>query len=332
MFSRQFLAAVVAAAAISQAAAFAPSAGLTGVSRRMPLRSAASPRTLRLPSHVGGAKMMAKMLESGEMELTDEECDKLKLPYSTTIPVDSVSEIQGELTSIADEEIRKLARQIGVAPEQEPYPGYFEDVTRLGLDDAVMGTTSMNPASMYGPDGKAYAPWMVGKVLENAPKRARKSESADEVQFMMAGRGAELNGAAGGGLNARLLGDEVRLTFVVGEESNSKGYRITKRRGGSEDADYALVADFLTPGANLNSGQMNGEYSYVDPGTEPGVWVYRVQEQDNDDKRTTLSQTIIEVASNSDKVKTLVAGGLIVTFLAASAYFGQAVDPMNGIN
>jgi hypothetical protein len=52
---------------------------------------------------------------------------------------------------------------------------------------------------------------------------------------------------------------------------------------------------FLRPGANLNAGQLNGEYSYVDPGTTPGVWVYRVQEEDLEGKRSTLSQTIIEV-------------------------------------
>jgi hypothetical protein len=108
-----------------------------------------------------------------------------------------------------------------------------------------------------------------------------------------------------------------------------------------------LVADYLTPGANLNTGQINGDYSYVDGSTEPGtphpircvfvrvcvcvcvcvcvmthahtrthththtyiytgVWVYRVQEEDMDGKRSTLSQTIIEVASNTDKIKTLV--------------------------
>ena len=25
---------------------------------------------------------------------------------------------------------------------------------------------SANPAGLYGPDGKAYAPWMIGKVPE----------------------------------------------------------------------------------------------------------------------------------------------------------------------
>jgi len=331
MFARSFLAAVVAMSAIAQSSAFAPSSGLASMSRRMPLRST-SPRALRRPVHVGGVKMMATMLENGDMKLTAEECEMLKLPPDTVIPPDSVAEIQADLQNIADDEVRKLARQIGLNPEEEPYPGYFEDIERLGLTDANMGTSSVNPASMYGPDGKPYAPWMVGKVMENAPKRERPKQSEDDVNFQWQGRGAELSGAGGGGLNARLLGDEVRLSFQVGDEENSKGYRITKRPGGSEDDAYKLVADYLTPGANLNSGQMNGDYSYVDGETAPGVWVYRVQEEDLDGKRMTLSQTIIEVPSNSDKIKTLVAGGLIVAFLGAFTFLGQSVDPMNGIN
>ena len=104
--------------------------------------------------HVGGVKMMATMRENGEMQLTEEECEKLKLPANTVIPVDSVAEIQKELQDIADDEIRKLARQIGLQPEQEPYPGYFEDIERLGLNEKNMVASSANPAGMYGPDGK----------------------------------------------------------------------------------------------------------------------------------------------------------------------------------
>ena len=33
------------------------------------------------------------------------------------------------------------------------------------------------------------------------------------------------------------------------------------------------------------------------------MWVYRVQEEDMDGTRSALSQTIIEIASNEDKVK-----------------------------
>lgn len=276
--------------------------------------------------------MMATVLENGEMELTDEECEKLKLPLNSVIPVESAAEIQATLQSIADEEITKLARQIGTNPETEPYPGYLEDVARLGLNDEKLLNNSSNPGGMYGADGRAYAPWMVGKVQEDVKRKPRVQKSQDEVEFMWAGRGAELSGLGGGGLQASLLGDEVRLYFQVGKEENSKGYRIQKRPGGSEDDAYSLVADYLTPGANLNAGQMNGEYSYVDGETTPGVWVYRVQEEDMDGKRTTLSQTIIEVQSSSDKIKTYVAGGLILALGGAAYYFGAELDPMNGIN
>ena len=276
--------------------------------------------------------MMATVMENGEMQLTDEECEKLKLPPNSVIPAESAAEVQASLQSIADEEITKLARQIGTNPETEPYPGYFDDIARLGLTDEKLTSTTSNPASMYGPDGKAYAPWMVGKVQEEVVRKPRVQKTQDEVDFMWAGRGAELSGAGGGGLQARLLGDEVRLSFIVGKEENSRGYRITKRPGGSEDNAFSLVADYLTPGANLNAGQLNGEYSYVDGETSPGTWVYRVQEEDMDGKRMTLSQTIIEVPSTSDKIKTYVAGGLIVSLLGAAYWFGAAVDPMNGIN
>jgi hypothetical protein len=241
---------------------------------------------------------MATLLDSGEMELTLEECEKLKLPPNAVIPAESVAEVQGQLQDIADEEIRKLARQIGTKPAEEPYPGYFDDIARLGLTDDTLTSTSINPASMYGPDGKAYAPWMVGKVQENVVKKARPKKSQDEVDFMWAGRGAELAGAGGGGLQAKLLGDEVRLAFTVGKEDNSRGYIVSKRPGGSEDDAYKIVADYKTPGADLGAGQLNGDYSYVDGDTTPGVWVYRVQEEDLDGKRMTLSQTIIEVPSN----------------------------------
>ena len=108
----------------------------------------------------------------------------LKLPMDAVIPAESVPEIQQQLQDIADEQVKKLARQIGTAPAEEPYPGYFDDIARLGLtDEDVSGSSSMNPASMYGPDGKPYAPWMVGKVLENAPKRPKKQRTQDEVDF-----------------------------------------------------------------------------------------------------------------------------------------------------
>jgi hypothetical protein len=111
-----------------------------------------------------------------------------------------------------------------------------------------------------------------------------------------AGRGAqELAGAGGGGLNSQLVGDEVKLSFAVGKEENTRGYVITRRPGGSDDSAYEVVADYLTPGSELGAGKLNGEYSYVDGSVVPGTWVYRVAEEDVDGSRTVLSQTIIEV-------------------------------------
>jgi hypothetical protein len=205
------------------------------------------------------------------------------------------------------------------------------DVERLGLEESNLGTSSKNPGGLYGPDGVAYAPWMIGKISEGPSKKRVSTKTEAELKFEYDGRGQELAGAGGGGLNSALAGDEVKLSFNVGVESNTRGYVITRRPGGSDDATYKVVADYLTPGANLNSGALNGEYSYMDGSVEPGTWVYRVAEEDVEGKKTILSQTIIEVPSNSDKTKTLVASAVLGGFLTVLTLIAIKSDPMNGI-
>jgi len=271
--------------------------------------------------------MMGKLLESGELELTDEECDALKLPVNSVIPESSVSEIKQKLQDIADEDVRTLFRQVGKG-EEEAYPGYWEDLERLGLDESSLG--SENPGNLYGPDGRAYAPWMVGKVAEKVSAKRVDSKSKREREAEFAGRGAELSGV--GGLQSKLLGDEVRLEFSVVDEEESKGYIISRRPGGSGDEAFQVIADYLTPGAMLAAGNLNGEYSYVDGSVTPGSWVYKVQEEDAEGNKTYLSQTIIEVPSNSDKVKTLVSAAVLGGILTALTVAGISLDPQNGIN
>jgi len=271
---------------------------------------------------------MVTVLESGELQLTEEECEKLNLPPDSVIPADSAEEIQGRLQEFEDEAVRKLFRQIGQSPDEEPYPGYWADIERLQLDEFSAGTSSINPASLYGPDGKPYAPWMIGKVSEGPSKLKGDGKSEEQRKFEYAGRGQELSGT---GMSCKLLGDEVRLAWNVGEETNSKGYVVVRRPGGSDEEAFKTVADYLTPGAMLGAGAINGEYSYVDGSVSPGVWVYRVMEEDLDGKRMFLSQSIIEVPSSADKTKTLVAGGILVTLLAIGAFLGTLADPQNGL-
>jgi hypothetical protein len=272
--------------------------------------------------------MMGQILSNGELQLTDEECEKLSLPPNSVVPVENVEEFQAKLQSMYDDDVRKLARQIGTKPTEEPYPGYYADIERLGLDDKTLVSGSANPAGLYGPDGKAYAPWMIGKIAENVERKPRAAKSKEDASFEFSSRGQELSGV---GLVARLLGDEVKLSWTVGKEENSRGYIVTKRPGGADDSAFQLVADYQTPGASLAPGSIDGSYSYVDGDVSPGVWVYRVQEEDISGVRTGLSQTIVDVPSNSDKVKTLVAGFSIVTILGIFAAFALNADPQNGL-
>lgn len=270
--------------------------------------------------------MMGTMLDSGELELTEEECEALKLPPNSVIPVSSVDDIKQRLQEIADEDVKKLFRQIGKG-EEEAYPGYWADLERLELDEDSLG--SQNPGNLYGPDGRAYAPWMVGMAEKVSVKR-QDTKSKEQREAEWVGRGAELSGV--GGLESKLLGDEVRLEFSVVDEAESKGYIISRRPGGSGDEAFQVIADYQTPGANLNAGMINGEYSYVDGSVTPGSWVYRVQEENLEGSKTYLSQTIIEVPSNSDKVKTLVSAAVLGGILTALTVLGVSLDPQNGIN
>lgn len=108
---------------------------------------------------------MGQILPNGELQLTDEECEKLKLPPNSVVPVENVEDFQAKLQTMYDDDVRKLARQIGTTPEEEPYPGtapeqifrliaafprlsvvtasppppgYYEDVKRLGLNDQTL--------------------------------------------------------------------------------------------------------------------------------------------------------------------------------------------------
>lgn len=141
--------------------------------------------------------------------------------------------------------------------------GYWEDIERLGLDEFSAGTSSVNPASLYGPDGVPYAPWMVGKVSEGPSKLSKSpalvdvlgelwcdesssgadvgvrggaegdGKTTEQREFEYAGRGQELSGS---GMSCKLLGDEVRLGWNVGSESNSK---VTSRRNPSRFSTFS---------------------------------------------------------------------------------------------
>ncbi|KAJ1492616.1 hypothetical protein T484DRAFT_1930759 [Baffinella frigidus] len=316
---------------VSFAAAFQAPGGAILRTRAAPSLSLRAPSSApRAFNRAAGVKM-AVLLDNGELKLDSEECAKLKLPADSVIPADSAEEIQGRLQEFEDEEVRKLFRGLGPSPDEEPYEGYWADVERLGLEESNLGTSSINPGSLYGPDGVPYAPWMVGKVSEGRTKKRPSTKTEEELKFEYDGRGQELAGAGGGGLNSQLVGDEVKLSFNIGTETNTRGYVITRRPGGSDDSAYKVVADYLTPGASLNSGAIRGEYSYVDGSVEPGTWVYRVADEDMEGRKTILSQTIIEVPSNSDKVKTLVSAAVLGAFLTGLTLFAINADPMNGL-
>ncbi|GJD10917.1 hypothetical protein Gasu2_50810 [Galdieria sulphuraria] len=129
-----------------------------------------------------------------------------------------------ETQSISIEEANSLS-------EKEPYPGYYRDMEQLGLKPQPQkddGLKVGGAKSLYRADGTPYAPWLIGKVMEDPrPLTSRKKPSAS-------GRLAadpQLQEIAGVGLKARILGDEVELVWSTDKEENNIGFVVQRRRG-----------------------------------------------------------------------------------------------------
>ncbi|KAK4535133.1 hypothetical protein CDCA_CDCA04G1158 [Cyanidium caldarium] len=225
---------------------------------------------------------------------------------------------------------------------KEPYPGYYNDMARMGIDRAEAEKQlrakqmSKRPsprqkiggkASLYRPDGTPYAPWMIGVVNEDATP-VRSVQRRSDARGRLAGdpQAQEISGV---GLRARPVGDgQVELRWSTGDEANNVGFQISRRQGGT--TEWEMVADYRSAPAQLKSqGVQGGAYRYIDrppPGTS--TWVYRVSDADAAGNVSDLSQTLVEIVSSEDrKRQTMLLVGLIgvMTVVAAVAYLADPI-------
>lgn len=239
----------------------------------------------------------------------------------------------------AEEEAEKV---IGVDVPPEPYPGFYADMLRSGLsqEDAeaqaykvqVRKDPSLAKASgklggeksLIGADGKALAPWMKNVRTDLAPKVIGKKGDA---RGRLAGdpQDQELSGQ---GLQWKLLGDELELTWATGREDNNRGFVITRRQGKSEM--WRTVSDYKDKPAELASkGSQGGNYSFLIP-VEPGSWIYRVSDEDGTGKISDLSQTLVDIDSSADSSNRLAALGALLFVIFGFVAFSLINDPLSG--
>mmetsp|Transcript_19326 Transcript_19326/g.77289 ORF Transcript_19326/g.77289 Transcript_19326/m.77289 type:complete len:239 (+) Transcript_19326:407-1123(+) len=223
----------------------------------------------------------------------------------------------------------------------EPYPGYYADLERSGLDPVeemkkkaarAQGKSEKKKkvggkASMYRSDGTAYAPWMVGAIIEDVDSMGVKSKSDAVGSLRTDPQAQEL---AGVGLKYKSLGDELLLTWSTGSERSNQGFVIRKRKGKTDE--WIKIADFDSHPAELTSkGAQGGDYSWLDKSPEPGTWIYRVSDIDKNGVQSDLSQTIVELQSEGEQRVQIAALIGLIAFLVLFGAVAANIDKLSGL-
>jgi len=189
-------------------------------------------------------------------------------------------------------------------------------------------------SNMFNENGVAYAPWMVNQIDDEAyeaAKMMRKQRKLKQKAEMVASEGAsystdlQADEISGQGLKYKVVNEEVELSWSTAGES-CLGYKVQKRAARTDQ--WMDTASYETWAPLQSKGAKGGSYTYVDPDTETGDWIYRVVDVEADGKSTVLCQAMIEVQSKGDQVvqyATLAGFGLLFAgFMAAGVFF----DPL----
>jgi len=221
----------------------------------------------------------------------------------------------------------------------EPYPGYYKDLERSGLDPkkemkkkALQAKQKRKKvggkASLYKPDGTPYAPWMIGAVQEEAGAAAGRKPKTDAIGSLA--NDPQAQEVAGVGLRYKLLGDDLLLNWSTGDEAGNQGFLIRKRKGKTDE--WVKVADYKSHPAELTSkGSLGASYTFMDKNAEPGTWVYRVTDVDKNGNMSDLSQTVVEMQSAGEQRTQVVALVAVVGILLVLGFLGTSLDPISGL-
>ena len=215
--------------------------------------------------------------------------------------------------------VLKMARMRGdPRPEIDPNETEEELMERMRKKARKM---------MYNENGVAYAPWVSQQVDEDAIikdliRKEREMANPSKKSTSILDRG-EIVGSEG--MKWRMSNNQVQLAWGTGFETDNQGYIVEKRP--SYGGDFQEIASFREVSSLQSQGSGGGKYSYTDPSSAAGSWIYRVQDCDNSGKTNTLCQCFVEVQTEADQAQqTGVLVGL-VAILTVAAAAGSFLDP-----
>jgi len=187
----------------------------------------------------------------------------------------------------------------------------------------------------FNENGVAYAPWMVDQIDEEAyeaakmmrkqrklKQKAEKIASNEGASFSTDLQADEISGL---GLKYKVVNEEVELTWSTAGES-CLGYKVQKRAARTDQ--WVEAGSYETWAPLQSKGKNGGTYTFVDPESEIGDWIYRVVDVEDDGKSTVLCQALVEVQSKGDQVVqyvTLAGFGVLFAGLMAA---GVLFDPL----
>ena len=192
-------------------------------------------------------------------------------------------------------------------------------------------------SNLYNENGVAYAPWMTRQIDEDAiataralrtqeKRRAREAvQSKQGVVDILDAATSELTGL---GLKTKVVDGEVELVWGTNDEEDNRGFVVEKKRVGA--SAWTEVATHATWAPLKSKGTLGGAYTYVDPSSEEGEWLYRVVAEQADATRQITCQVGVAVESQAQQLQTkIIVGAAAAVFLGLLAA-GVALDPIKG--
>merc|ERR1712238_81185 len=182
--------------------------------------------------------------------------------------------------------------------------------------------------------GVEYAPWLqVGekekkKLIQIAKEKEAMREKQKAKELSLSGnlyydsQSQELGGA---GLNSKIIDGDVELEWVTRKETNTAGYVLRRRAAKTED--FEIIADYKSWGPLASKGPEGGVYRYLDKTTNPGGYIYRVTEVDNNGSESDLSQCLVEIQTDEEQRNTLIAAVGIGVIVIGAVVGGLVLDP-----
>lgn len=267
----------------------------------------------------------------------EEETKPLVRTEEENVPLVS-DESQPETTSDTISEAPSEATSETEAPP-EPYPGFFADMKRMGLTEeqayaqALKAQKQKNPVksqkvggskNLLKPDGTPYAPWMAN-VSAEYDSSVIKNKTDATGKLAADPQSAELSGV---GMSWNMLGDELELKWATGSEDNNQGFVVYRRQGKSDKWDK--LADYRdAPGELASKGPEGGSYSFLVQDPQPGSWVYRVSDVDQNNNVSDLSQLLVEIESDEDSKTRTIALIVLLAILGLALAAGIFFDPLS---